>query len=91
MLPVLGIFNACAALTSMVGLCGVRRLSVYSLPFGRASVYDLGLAWTICSGVWWFIFTIAKAVSADNRRCARTPLTARYQPRVLSEMVFGKN
>ena len=71
LLPPLGVFIACAVLTSEMALYGVHGLSAYFMPLGLSSVYDIGLSWTICMCVWWAIFTLGKCIALGQKQVER--------------------
>jgi hypothetical protein len=71
LLPPLGVFIACALLTSTMALCGVHGLSAYFVPQGLASVHDIGLCWTICMCVWWAVFTLGKCIAVGRKALER--------------------
>jgi hypothetical protein len=69
LLPPLGAFIACAILTSRMALCGVYGLSAYFTTLGVPSIYDIGLGWTLCMGIWWAVFCLGKCVSSGQKEC----------------------
>ena len=77
LLPPLGAFIACAILTSKMALCGVHGLSAYFMLSGVSCIYDIGLGWTLCMGVWWAVFCLGKCVSSGQKACMKATLKLR--------------